>query len=99
MKDTPFHRQDVSQMTFQQVSTLVEQLRERRLAQQRLYEEVRAAKSKIKEQRDLERYKKILVMLDKKAASINKAMDLVEKYIAECQVLRLEFGDNPWQIK
>ena len=55
-QDTPIRRASIADMSIDQVLALVEQMQERRMRQHTLYEAAMAAKAKIKEAKDAERF-------------------------------------------
>ena len=95
--DTPFNRYHVNQMTYNELQAHVEKMRERRMAAVRLFRESQLAKAKAKTESDVAQFDKTLAKAEKKLEAIDKAFDMLDKYLADLQVLRLSIGDNPWE--
>lgn len=96
-KDTPFNRYHVRQMTHNELEAHVTKMRERRMAALKLFRESQLAKAKAKTESDIAQFDKLLDRANKKLEAIDKAFDMLEKYLADLQVLRLSIGDNPWE--
>jgi carbamoylphosphate synthase large subunit len=91
-QDTPIRRASIADMSIDQVLALVEQMQERRMRQHTLYEAAMAAKAKIKEAKDRERFDHLLKMIEKKLPTIDKSLETVSKYLNELKVLELVLG-------
>lgn len=91
--DTPIHRAAINELTVTELETLVEQMRERRMRSFTAYEAAKAAKEKIKEEKDKERYQRVLVMLEKKLETVDKGLAALSKYVTELKALELVLGE------
>ena len=91
-QDTPIRRASIADMSIDQVLALVEQMQERRMRQHTLYEAAMAAKAKIKEAKDAERFTHLCRMVEKKLKTIDTNMESVSKYLNELKVLELVLG-------
>jgi hypothetical protein len=91
--DTPIQRASIDQLTFAELESLVEEIQERRMRSQTIYQEALAAKAAIKEKKDRDLYQKRLTQIEKKLDSVNKACDMIAKYMNEVKLLRMTVGD------
>lgn len=91
-QDTPFHRAALGELPISEIEKLIEEMRERRMRSYTAYEAAKAAKEKMKEERDRARYEKILGMMEKKYEAVDKALDVLAKYLNELKVLELVLG-------
>jgi molecular chaperone GrpE (heat shock protein) len=92
-QDTPIRRASIAELPIDEIEKLVEQFRERRMRSYTAFEAAQQAKAKMKEEKDKERYSKLLVMLEKKIETIDKALEAAGKYVTELKVLELVLGD------
>lgn len=92
-QDTPVHRATISEMSTDQIEALVDSMRERRMRSYNAYEIAKAAKEKMKLEKDKQRYDKLLDMFERKIESVDKALDVMSKYLTELKVLELVLGD------
>lgn len=91
-QDTPIRRASLSEMTIDQITALVEEMQERRMRSYTAYEAAQAAKAKIKEARDRDRYDHLLKMFGKKIETVDKGLEAMSKYLNELKVLELVLG-------
>ncbi len=92
-QDTPIKRATILDMTPEQLDAHINSMQERRMRSYTLYQEAQAAKASIKEEKDRERYTKVVEMLSKKLEVAEKALDAANKYHAEIKMLRITVGD------
>lgn len=92
-QDSPIARATILDMTAQQLNDHITSLQERRMRSFNLYQEAQATKHKIKEEKDRERYTKVIDMLGKKLDVAEKALDAANKYHNELMILRITCGD------
>ena len=91
-QDTPIRRASIADMNMDQILELVEQMQERRMRAYTAYQVAEAAKAKIKEAKDRERYEHLLRMFDKKIKSVDAGLEAMSKYLNELKVLELVLG-------
>lgn len=91
--DTPIQRANISQLTFAELESLVEEIQERRMKSQTMYQEALHAKAAIKAEKDKKLYEQRLVQVEKCLKSANNACDKLSKYMNEIKLLRLTVGD------
>jgi len=91
--DTPIRRASISDMTYETALEFVKERQEQRMRQQRLYEEAQEAAQKIKVEKDKALFIKRCEQIEKKAATVDKGLDQMSKWLNELHVLRLTVGD------
>lgn len=91
--DTPIKRASITELTFAELESLVEEIQERRMRSQTMYQEALAAKAAIKEEKDRKLYQQRLTQIEKCLKSANNACDKLAKYMNEVKLLRLTVGD------
>jgi len=80
-------------MTYETALEFVKERQEQRMRQQRLYEEAQEAAQKIKVEKDKALFIKRCEQIEKKAATVDKGLDQMSKWLNELHVLRLTVGD------
>lgn len=93
-QDTPFKRANLSDLPISEIEKLVESMRERRMRSYTAFEAAKAAKEKLKEEKDRARYEKLLTMAQKKYDAVDKGLDVLGKYLNEMKVLELVLGSD-----
>ncbi len=93
-QDTPIHRTTLSEMSIDQIETLVESMRERRMRSYTAYQIAMEAKKTMKLEKDKLRYDKLLSMYEKKLESVDKNLEAMSKYLNEMKVMELVLGDS-----
>jgi uncharacterized protein YecA (UPF0149 family) len=88
-QDTPVHRASIAEMTIEQIETLVDSMRERRMRAHNAYQLAQEAKAREKLQKDKARYDKLLVMFEKKIKSVDAGLESMSKYLNELKVLEI----------
>lgn len=91
--DTPIKRASITELTFAELESLVEEIQERRMKSQTMYQEALAAKAAIKEEKDRKLYQQRLTQIEKSLKSVNTQCDKIAKYMNEIKLLRLTVGD------
>jgi predicted nucleic acid-binding Zn-ribbon protein len=88
-QDTPVHRASIAEMTIEQIETLVDSMRERRMRAHNAYQLAQEAKAREKLQKDKARYDKLLVMFETKIKSVDAGLESMSKYLNELKVLEI----------
>ena len=91
--DTPIALASLTQMTEDERELLVNQIRERRLAPVRAYEELTAAQALVRKDRLEIQWTKQLEMFAKDLARADKAMETLEKRGTKLRAIKLELED------
>ena len=92
-QDTPIVRASIADMSMDQILALVEHMQERRMRAYTAFEAAQAAKAKIKEAKDRERYDHLLKMFDKKIKTVDAGLEALSRYVNEFKVLELVLGE------
>ena len=93
LTDTPMHRTSISEMTHEEAVKWIEERREQRMRQQRLFEQAQEAAKKLKAEKDKELLEKRLEQIAKKSATVDKGIEQLSNWINEIQILRMTSGD------
>jgi predicted nucleic acid-binding Zn-ribbon protein len=88
-QDTPVHRASIAEMTIEQIETLVDSMRERRMRAHNAYQIAKEAKEREKLAKDKLRYDKLLDMFEKKIKSVDAGLESMSKYLNELKVLQI----------
>lgn len=93
-QDTPIRRASIRELTAQQLEDLVTSMRERRMRLFSAYEEAKAAKAKLIHDKAVDRYQHVIEMFEKKIETVDKGLDMLNKYATELQALRIIIGEQ-----
>lgn len=85
-------RVDISQMNDDELDLMLESIRLRRMTAVMIHQETVADREKIEQERARERVDKKCEMIERKLASTQKQLDVLEKYINELRGLRIQAG-------
>ena len=89
-QDTPAHRANVGQLSDEEIDTLMNEVRERRLRAFTVYSEAQELKQKARNTKTREQIQKFLDMFDKELKAADKAMEKLEARALKIRALRLE---------
>lgn len=93
-QDTPIHRVSIKELTVDQITELVEKMRERRMRLFSAYEEAKAAKAKLQHDSAVDRYQHVLEMFEKRLKTVDTGLETLSKYSNELQGLRIIIGEK-----
>jgi phage shock protein A len=92
-QDTPIRRASLHELSVDQITELVERMRERRMRLHSAWEEAKEAKAKIAHDKAVDRYQHVLDMVEKKLKTVDAGLEALSKYCNELKVLQLTIGD------
>jgi|TARA_Y100000034_G_C6875491_1_gene400333 hypothetical protein len=90
--DTPMHRKTITEMADNEIDTMLDGLRERRMKTVQVYQDAENAKAELKREKDTETLNKKLAVFKKKLDAAEKAQDALDAYSLKIRALRLELG-------
>lgn len=89
MEDTPYHRKTVNEMSQQELTQWLDQIRIRRLKEQARLKEAEETKALLKDQRDLKEYDQHMKMLEKEWTTYERAALKLETRLSKVLTLKL----------